>query len=227
MKNTLLSVLALAISLSSAAQVKYDREKDWVGFDSYAEANAEVKESPKVIFIGDSITEFWGVHSPSFFTDNSFLDRGISSQCTANILCRFHRDVVDLHPQAVVIMAGTNDIAGNPGAAAPENVVSQIAAMCDIARHNGIIPVIESITPCNRFFWNPTARPGQDIIALNKLIKAYADAEGITYVDYHSAMTQADGSLPEKYSKDGCHPVLEGYKVMESIVLPVLKSIVK
>lgn len=223
MKRILITVTLIMMTLIAGAQ-NNDKNRDWAKFSRYAEDNAAVTVAPKVVFMGDSITEFWVNLDPDFFTSNNFIGRGISGQTSQHMLSRFQQDVIDLHPQVVVISAGTNDVAQNNGSILHENIVSQIKSMVELARFNGITPVVASVTPCNRFFWMPEAGPAQDIIALNKLIKAYTESAGVIYVDYHSEMMEPDGSLPQKYSTDGCHPVLEGYKKMETIVLPCIQK---
>lgn len=225
MKRIALTIIMSLLTVASFAQNNNrGKDYDWANFTKYEAANAEVTTNPVVVFMGDSITEYWVSQDPDFFISNNFIGRGISGQVTMQMLSRFQRDVIELHPKVVVINSGTNDIAKNNGNIKPENVVSGIQSMCELARMHGITPVIASVLPCNRFFWNQEARPAQDIIALNKLIKAYADAAGIMYVDYHTEMRAADGSLPEVYTQDGCHPIIAGYKKMESIVLPYIQK---
>ncbi len=197
---------------------------DWAGFNRYAAANAEVTESPLVVFMGDSITDFWVNIRPGFFTGHNYVGRGISGQTVEHMLARFKPDVIDLHPKAVAILAGVNNIAGNNGAISMENIVGCIASMCDIAKANGIVPLLCSVLPCDRFFWNPEAKPAQDIIRLNALLKEYAGKAGVRYVDYHSQMGLPDGSLPKEYSEDGCHPVAAGYARMEEIIVPEIEQ---
>lgn len=221
MKRFAISILFALAAMTCFAQ---NKNTDWAHFKTYAAQNAALTTDPLVVFMGDSITEMWVSKDADFFTSHNFLGRGISGQTSEHMLCRFQNDVIALHPKVVVINAGTNDVARNNGEILPENVVAQIKSMVELARMHGITPVIASVLPCNRFFWAPDARPAQEIIALNKLIKTYADAAGIIYVDYHSAMRAEDGSLPAKYSDDGCHPILEGYKVMESIILPYIEK---
>lgn len=201
------------------------RMMDWAGFNRYAEANKEVQSSPLVIFMGDSITDFWGQYRPSFFSDHNYLCRGIGAQTVEHMLSRFHADVVDLHPRAVAILAGINNIAGNNGKISFENIVGCIASMCETAKANGIVPIICSILPCDRFSWNPEAKPAQDVVKVNELLKAYAARTGVEYVDYYSKMGQPDGSLPAELSEDGCHPTIAGYEVMESIIVPEIDRI--
>lgn len=219
MKKFAISIILALVAITGFAQ---NKNTDWARFRTYADKNAALAVEPLAVFMGDSITEMWAGMDPDFFTSHNFAGRGISGQTSEHMLCRFQNDVIKLHPKVVVINAGTNDIARNNGDILPENIVAQIKSMAELARMHGITPVIASVLPCNRFFWAPDARPAQEIIALNKLIKTYADAAGIIYVDYHSAMRAEDGSLPAKYSDDGCHPILEGYKVMESIILPYI-----
>lgn len=201
------------------------RMMDWAGFNRYAEANKEVQASPLVIFMGDSITDFWGQYRPAFFSDHNYLCRGIGAQTVEHMLSRFHADVVDLHPRAVAILAGINNIAGNNGKISFENIVGCIASMCETARANGIIPIICSILPCDRFYWNPDAKPAQDVIRVNELLKAYAAKAGVEYVDYHSRLGLPDGSLPKELSEDGCHPTIAGYERMEAIIVPEIERI--
>ncbi len=197
---------------------------DWAGFNRYAAANDSLTVSPKVVFIGDSITDFWADMRPEFFSSNDFLGRGIGAQSTANMLCRFQQDCIDLHPKVVVLLCGTNDVAQNNGVISKENVVAEIKSMCELARVHGIVPVVCSVLPCNRFYWREDMKPGQDIIELNKLLREYATTAGIIYCDYHSEMTLPDGSLPLEYSEDGCHPIAKGYEKMEEIVLPYIQK---
>jgi lysophospholipase L1-like esterase len=201
------------------------RMMDWAGFNRYAEANKEVTQSPLVIFMGDSITDFWGQFRPDFFSDHNYLCRGIGAQTVEHMLSRFHADVVDLHPKAVTILAGINNIAGNNGKISFENIVGCIASMCETAKANNIVPVICSILPCDRFSWNPEAKPAQDVVAVNDLLKEYARKAGVAFVDYYTPMAQPDGSLPAELSQDGCHPTVAGYEVMEGIIVPELERI--
>lgn len=228
MRTTRLIATFFAIFVSAAAFAQPNRqnymlEQDWAGFDKYAEANANVHQSPLVVFMGDSITEYWVDQDPGFFTDNNYIGRGISGQTSSKMLARFYRDVVELGPKVVVISCGTNDVAKNNGRITLDNVVTQIQSMVDIARQNDIIPVVVSVPPCDFFFWRrEVEHPAGTIIELNRKIKEYTDKEGIIYVDYHSAMAAEDGSMNPEYSKDGCHPVIEGYKVMEKLIVPAI-----
>ena len=220
MKKTLITIILAMTAVMAYAQPQVG---DWAKFNRYHDANKEVTTSPRVVFMGDSITDFWVDADPDFFKSNNFLGRGISGQTTSHMLVRFRRDVIDHHPKYVVILAGTNDVAKNLGEIAPENSLGNIISMCEIARANKIKPIICSILPCNFFYWRPEVK-GQEkeIIELNALLKEYAESAKIPYVDYHSAMKDDKDGLPKKYADDGCHPNKEGYAKMKEIILKYL-----
>lgn len=220
MKRIILTAIAMTCALMAYAQPQIG---DWAKFNRYHEANKEVTETPRVVFMGDSITDFWVNADPEFFTSNNFLGRGISGQTTSHMLVRFRRDVIDHHPKYVVILAGTNDIAKNLGDISPENSLGNIISMCEIARANKIKPIICSVLPCNFFYWRPEVK-GQEkeIIEFNALLKEYAESEKIPYVDYHSAMKDDKDGLPKKYADDGCHPNKAGYEAMKNIIMEYL-----
>ena len=142
------------------------------------------------------------------------------------MLARFTADVINLHPKAVVIMAGTNDVAHNTYWVEPDKVVENVVAMCQLARANGIVPLISSIPPCDSFVWSPDIKDAaQTIVGINKRLQAYAEANGIVYVDYHTALADKHNALPKSLSDDGCHPNPDTYYIMERIVLEALKKI--
>lgn len=220
MKRTILSVILVMSAFMAYAQPQIG---DWAKFGRYHDANKEVTETPRVVFMGDSITDFWVDADPGFFSTNNFLGRGISGQTTSHMLVRFRRDVVDHHPEYVVILAGTNDIAKNLGEISLENTLGNIISMCEIARANNINPILCSVLPCNFFFWRPEATgQAQEIVKLNAMIKEYAKSAKIPYVDYHSAMKDSNDGLPKEYAEDGCHPTKAGYEVMKKIILKYL-----
>ena len=178
--------------------------------------------------MGNSITDNWAYFHPDFFNSNNFCGRGISGQTSSQMLVRFTDDVIALHPKAVVIMAGTNDVAHNEYWVSPEQVVDNIIAMCNIAQSNGIVPIISSIPPCSEFPWRKEINnPGQTIVDINKSLKAFADANGIVYVDYHSALTDEKLGLPKTLSNDGCHPLPDTYFTMEEMVLEAIRNALK
>lgn len=220
MKATALMILSalLLTGFHAAAQ------DDWANIGRYAKANSEVTVQPKAVFMGDSITQCWYDADPGFFNDNNFACRGISGQTTSHMLVRMRKDVVNLNPKYVVILAGTNDIAKNNGFIEIDDVYGNIVSMCEIAKANKIKPVICSVLPAKQYKWRPEVTDGAEkIVRLNGMLKEYAKSHKITYVDYHSAMKDAENGLPEKWSYDGVHLNSDGYKVIENIILEVLK----
>ena len=225
MKKSFFVLLAIFSAVVSYAQPQDRRTMDWAAFNRYAAANAEVTESPLVVFMGDSITDNWAQMRPGFFSSHNYIGRGISGQTVEHMLARFQQDVIDLHPRAVAIMAGVNNIAGNNGKIDFEDVVACIKSMCEIAKANNIVPILCSLTPCHRFFWNPGVEPAEDVIRLNSMYEAYAREAGIEYVDYHKAMALPGGVISEEDSNDGCHPTVAGYEKMEALIVPVIERV--
>ena len=216
----IITIIATAVLLPLLASA----QGDWAGVGRYAEDNAKVTVKPKVVFMGDSITDGWPRNDQAFFTDNNFLGRGISGQTTSHMLCRFRNDVLAHQPKYVVILAGTNDIARNNGPIALEDVVGNIASMCEIAKANKIKPIICSVLPCAKYRWRPEVTDAADqIVKLNSMLKEYAAKNKIKYVDYHSVMKNSENGLDPELAKDGCHPTPEGYEIMEDIILKALK----
>jgi len=206
---------------SAQSSNKYDIP-DWANFAKYEEAN---RDAPKgaVVFMGDSVTEFWAQEHPDFFKENGYLCRGISGQTTSQMLVRFRADVIALQPRAIVILAGINDIAQNTGYIAVENTFGNIVSMSEIALANGIRPILCGVPPAQRIVWNPKVEaPAELVIKLNTMLRQYAEAQGIAYVDYPSALQDEHGRIPENYAPDEIHPVSEGYRVMEECVQPII-----
>ena len=225
MKKHLLTFLVCMAGLSQLPA--QEPLKDWADFGRYREANAAISTPVKVVFMGNSITDNWAEMDPAFFADNGYVGRGISGQVSAQMVMRFRQDVIDLHPQAVVILAGTNDIARNDYAMTLEETFNNVKTMIDLAHANGIKVVLCSTMPSSQFGWRKEIKPAEDIKRLNRVMQLYAQENNIVYVDYHSAMKDERDGLPEKYSPDGVHPNLEGYKVMEELVQEALNDIVK
>jgi len=197
--------------------------RDYGQLCRYAAQNAALKEPVRVVFMGDSITDNWIGADATLFT-GGLVDRGISGQTTPQMLVRFRRDVIDLHPQAVHIMAGTNDIAGNTGAATMETVQGNIASMAEMARAHGIKVILASIPPAAAFPWSPDKRPVPQIAAMNAWLRGYARANGFTYVDYHAALTTPAGGMKPGLASDGVHPTPAGYAVMRPLALAAIAS---
>lgn len=223
MKKIHLIAAAASVILSAANMDAQNPDRDWAQFKRYAAANETVQSNPKAVFMGDSITDNWDNRDENFFTDNNFICRGISGQTTSEMLVRFRRDVIDLHPKYVVIMAGTNDLALNNGFIEQENILGNIISMCELAKANKIKPVLCSVLPSAGFGWRPQAgNPSGKIIELNAMIREYAKSAHIKYVDYHSVLKDEGNGLPEKYSPDNVHPNTDAYKIMETIILEYL-----
>ncbi len=220
MKKHLFLLLA-ALPLFAAAQ----QPADWANYGRYAEANARLEKAPEVVFMGNSITDGWDDAHPEFFSDNNYACRGISGQVTSQMLCRFRADVINLHPKAVVILAGTNDLALNNGPIAMEHIVENIVSMAELARAAGIKPILCSVLPAGKYPWRPEVEDvAGKIRTLNAQVKAWADANGVRWVDYHAAMDAGDGSMRSELTRDGVHPTRQGYDVMEQILVPVLDA---
>jgi len=179
------------------------------------------KAPVRVVFMGDSITDNWIGQDAGLFT-NGLVDRGIGGQTTPQMLVRFREDVIELHPRAVHIMAGINDIAGNTGASTMEILQGNIRSMAELARANRIKVILASITPANAFVWSPGKKPAPQIEAFNAWLRGYAAANHFTYIDYHSAMTMADGGMKPGLASDGVHPTPAGYAVMRPITLAAI-----
>lgn len=168
----------------------------------------------RVVFMGDSITEGWHFDLPSGFPGKDYINRGISGQTSPQMLVRFRQDVVNLQPAVVVILAGTNDIAGNTGPMTLEETEDNLASMADLAAANHIRVVLCSVTPSVDFPWHPGLEPAPKIDKLNAWIQSYAAQKGYVYVDYHSALKDAQDGLPKNLSHDGVHPTVAGYAIM-------------
>jgi lysophospholipase L1-like esterase len=196
-------------------------QTDWAQLGRYKDANAALPahEKGRVVFYGDSITDAWAKQPAVFFPGKPFVGRGISGQTTPQMLVRFRQDVIDLHPEAVVILAGTNDIAGNTGPETPEMVEGYLTSMAELARVNHIKVVLCSIMPVLDYPWRKGMEPSPKIKAINAWMKAYAAREGFAYVDYYTAMDDGTGAAKAGLTKDGVHPTAEGYRLMEPLAL--------
>jgi lysophospholipase L1-like esterase len=206
-------------------------QDDWFGFNRYKADNERIIKSgeyPEVVFMGNSITELWAAYHPTFFSGHNYCGRGIGGQTSTQMLARFTADVVNLRPKAVVILAGTNDVAQNIYWVEPSKVVDNVVAMCLLARASGIVPIISSIPPCATFRWNPDIKnAAQTIVDINKRLRAYAEANGIVYVDYHAALADKQNGFLKQLSDDGCHPNPDTYYIMEGLVLKAISEAVK
>jgi lysophospholipase L1-like esterase len=198
------------------------RARDFAELRRFRDDNRAVTSADsRVVFMGDSITDLW--RQPQyggFFPGKPYVDRGISGQTTPQMLLRFRQDVIALHPTVVVILAGTNDIAGNTGTETDDEIEGYLTSMAELAQASGIRVVLSSITPVSDYHRRPpappmtTRRPPERIVRLNKWLQAYAAAHRHIYLDYHAAMVDASGMLREEFSEDDLHPNTKGYAVM-------------
>jgi lysophospholipase L1-like esterase len=213
------------------------RLKDWPALARYREANATTaapgKDEQRVVFMGDSITDLWDDPKyGGFFPGKPYIDRGISGQTTPQMLIRFRPDVIALQPKVVVILAGTNDIAGNTGPMSLTAIEDNLTSMFDLAHANGIRVVLASLLPISDYEKNKDGqpiirtkqRPPEQIKALNEWMKKYAAAHGGIYLDYFSAMADDKGFLKEELSEDGLHPNQKGYDIMAPLTERAIAS---
>jgi lysophospholipase L1-like esterase len=229
----------LAAAVQAAAR-NDARLSDWPNLTRYGEANhaltAPAPAEARVVFMGDSITDAWPQpRFGAFFPGKPYIGRGISGQTTPQMLIRFRPDVIALKPKAVVILAGTNDIAGNTGPMTDEQIAGNLASMAELAKANGIRVIFSSVLPVSEYHVRAgdtappqtTRRPMARITALNAWMKNYAAANGHAYLDYFSAMTDAKGLLRAELSEDDLHPNAAGYAVMAPLAEAAIQAIVK
>ena len=207
-----------------AKNVKYADylvHKDWSNIKRYDAKNAAVPApavgEKRVVFMGNSITDAWINVDSAFFHGRPYYDRGISGQTSGQMLVRFREDVINLKPAVVVILAGTNDIAENNGPSKLEDVFGNIVSMTQLAQASGIKVVLSSVLPAYDYPWHTGMNPVPKIAALNAMIKSYCDKNNVVYLNYYDAMVDARKGLPTNLSKDGVHPTLAGYKVIEPL----------
>jgi lysophospholipase L1-like esterase len=212
------------------------RNRDWPNLARYRDANraltAPASGESRVVFMGDSITDAWPQprYGDYFAKNSSYVGRGISGQTTPQMLIRFRPDVIDLKPKVVVILAGTNDIAGNTGPMTNEEVQGNLASMAQLAKANGIRVVLSSIQPVSAYHTAANAisqterRPMERIRAINDWMKKYAAAEGHIYLDYFTPMLDEKGLLKEDLSADDLHPNAKGYAIMGPLADAAIKQ---
>lgn len=213
------------------------RLRDWAQLDRYRESNAQLaraaKDEIRVVFMGDSITDGWSnPQFGGFFPGKPYINRGINGQTTPQMLVRYRPDVIELEPQVVVILAGTNDIAGNTGPMTLEEIEGNLATMTELARSHGIRVVLASVMPVRdglinkdgeKLVWT-NKRPPETILALNEWIKKYAAANRLVYLDYFSAMVDEQGFLKAEITYDGLHPNAQGYVVMAPLAEKAIQA---
>ena len=228
LKYIILSVLLLQFITQD---INAQNWSEFANTGYYAKANLELKLHSKtenrVVFMGNSITEGWVFMRPEFFENRDYINRGIGGQTTPQMLLRFRPDVVDLNPKVVLILAGTNDIAGNTGYTSLDTIIGTIKSMAEIANANGIEVVISSILPAIEYLWKPGLNPAPKIISINKELKAYAQQQNFIYLDYFTAMVDDNDGLkvPDYTAADDLvHPNVAGYLVMEKLAEKAIET---
>ncbi|MDJ0365115.1 GDSL-type esterase/lipase family protein [Hymenobacter sp. H14-R3] len=218
MKKVLVVLLALGGYAVPAAAQAPAADRD--GLTRYAAANqalpAPQPGRPRVVLLGNSITDAWPRADSAFFASKryEYVGRGIGGQTSPQLLVRFRQDVLDLHPVAVAILAGINDIAENTGPYDPQATLNNVKSMTELAQASGIRVILCSVLPAYDFPWRKGLMPAPKVLALNQLLKAYAAQRHATYLDYHSAMADSRQGLPPALAKDEVHPTLAGYRIM-------------
>ncbi len=192
---------------------------DWPQLNRYRAEDARlappVAGQSRVVFMGDSITDGWGrIKGSTFFPGKPYINRGISGQTTAQMVLRFRQDVIDLHPAVVVILAGTNDIAGNTGLATLPMIEDNFRSMTELAQAHHIRVILASVLPTIDYPWQPGLQPAAKIRALDAWLRTYAASRGATYLDYYRALATPQGGMRARLSSDGVHPTPAGYAIM-------------
>jgi lysophospholipase L1-like esterase len=203
---------------------------DWADLNRYKDADAALPPpapgEKRVVFMGDSLTDGWGRGGGSvFFPGKPYINRGISGQTTPQMVLRFQQDVVALHPAAVVLLGGTNDVAGNTGPETIGMIEDNIRSMAEMARANGIKMILCSELPALQYPWNKTIVPAPILLELSAWEKQYATKHGLGYADYYSALVGPDGGYKPGLSKEGVHPTAAGYEVMTPVVEKVIEEV--
>jgi lysophospholipase L1-like esterase len=226
--NFLFKGLIMAISLFGGLQLN---AQDWPNLERFSKENATLaaptKGENRVVFMGNSITQGWIENRPEFFKNRPYINRGISGQTTPQMLIRFRQDVIALQPKVVVILAGTNDIAGNTGPSTLEMIENNLASMAELAAANGIHVVLSSVLPVYDYPWKPGLKPAEKIVTLNAWIKQYCEKKGFIYLDYFASTVDERNGMKAALSKDGVHPNQEGYKIMEPLAEAAIQKALK
>jgi lysophospholipase L1-like esterase len=207
----------------------HELASDFGALQRYAAANAALPASQpgRVVFYGDSITDSWAKPPHTFFPGKPYIGRGISGHTTPQMLVRFRQDVIDLHPVAVVILAGTNDIAGNQGVSTLEMIENNLQSMAELGKVAGIKVILASVTPVIDYPWRKGLEPAPKIQALNAWIAQYCASNHLVYLDFYSALADANGGMKPGLSKDGVHPTDQGYAIMEPLAQAAIDKALK
>lgn len=204
---------------------------DWPNLGRYRDENSKLSlpapNEKRVVFMGNSITQGWAKFWNLYFAGKPYINRGIGGQTTPQMLVRFRADVIQLKPAVVVLLCGTNDIAGNTGPSTLEMIEDNIASMAELAMANGIKVVLCSVIPAYDYPWKPGLSPAQKIPVLNGWIKEYAQKMGFIYLDYFSQMSDERNGLRAEYTQDGVHPNKAGYDIMTPLVEKAIAQALK
>ncbi len=220
----LITTLIIALFMTSIIQAQ-----DWANLNQFRKENQQLSvqksNENRIVFFGDSITEGWSKFDSSFFKGRPYINRGISGQTTPQMLIRFTQDVVNLNPRVVVILAGTNDIAGNSGPSTLKMILDNIIAMTQIAQANSIEVVLSSVHPVFDYPWKQGLKPAEKIDSLNGMIKKFAEENDAIYLDYYSAMVNEQKGLDSNYTYDGVHPNIKGYEIMAPLAEEAINKV--
>ena len=225
----MIRAITITLIFSINCLIAQSDNQDWPNLNRYRLNNMQLgpalEHEKRVVFMGNSITEGWSVLFPKFFEGKPYINRGISGQTTPQMLIRFRADVIALEPKVVLILAGINDIAGNTGPADVKMITNNIMSMAELAQSNGIHVIISSILPAKDFPWNPGINPIPKILAVNTIIKKFANNNNMIYLDYYSSMVDKDNALKKEYGYDSVHPNKEGYQVMSLLAEDAINRI--
>ena len=216
LRNSLLITLFLFMNITFNTSAQ-----DWPELNRFKADNQQVglpkANEERIVFMGNSITQGWGDHFPEYFDNPNYLNRGIGGQTTPQMLLRFRQDVIKLYPKVVVILAGTNDIAGNTGPSTLEMIEDNLYTMAELAKVHNIEVVLCAVLPVFDYPWQTGLEPAEKIIELNRRIKNYANTHGFVYADYFAPMVDERNGLKDEYTYDGVHPTRAGYEAMAPI----------
>lgn len=216
----------LLLILSIFSFPKKAVSQDWANLSKYKTANEKIlvlpQDEKRVVFMGNSITEAW---PKALFDGKPYVNRGISGQTTPQMLLRFRQDVIDLKPKIVLILAGTNDIAGNTGPMTLEEIRDNILSMVELAQSNGILPIVCSVLPAYDYPWRPGLQPNIKIPKLNAMLAKMAKEKQVPYLDYFKAMADERNGLPKKFTTDEVHLTNEGYKMLSKLAEEAIQEV--
>ncbi len=216
LRNSLLITLFLFMNITFNTSAQ-----DWPELNRFKADNQQVglpkANEERIVFMGNSITQGWGDHFPEYFDNPNYLNRGIGGQTTPQMLLRFRQDVIKLYPKVVVILAGTNDIAGNTGPSTLEMIEDNLYTMAELAKVHNIEVVLCAVLPVFDYPWQTGLEPAEKIIELNRRVKNYANTHGFVYADYFAPMVDERNGLKDEYTYDGVHPTRAGYEAMAPI----------